>query len=144
MRSSNPVAKKRTTTRISRAKKTSASSLVAINSPQNKINSTSAHTLLWTGVTVSSFLILVVMAWSLKIQFNFLNWKNTPEKILLEKTTAQWQQTFTAVASESDLQKQIDKLDVQDALQLVAATTTKKSESTVSPTTTTTTTENKE
>jgi hypothetical protein len=96
--------------------------------------------LLWIGVTTSLIIIVIILGWSFKVQFGFLNWKNSNERALLDTTTANWQQAFTAVASESDLQKQINKMDIEDVLRDIVTSSTNLPGNTLSSTTTPTTT----
>lgn len=133
----NPEKKSSNKTKVSRRKKSTTSSSASRKKQASTISSASAvqnqptlvsnsHSLLWLGVTSSLVIILAVIGWSLKVQFGFLDWQDTHEKVLLDKTTHNWREAFTAVASESesDLQTQIDKLDIQDTIAEIISSNT--------------------
>jgi hypothetical protein len=94
--------------------------------------------ILWLAVSASVFIILIVLGWSFKLQFDSLNWNATKEKELLDKSNYAWKKATLASQSSTDLESALDKADVQDAIQGIVSKTNDQNNTFVSSTKTNT------
>lgn len=86
--------------------------------------------LLWGSVVSSFMIILVVSGLALKTKFSSLNWFTAPEKILLDKSTYSWNKVDQATKFNSDIEQEIQKAEVKNAIQNFLTTTSTGASST--------------